>query len=171
MKKKILFTILFSLIISFTTACSNNKGSNDSKAEVQTHKVETEKLNDSAFDNKSSNPEEFKINDLSFNLSIDTSNPNWVEISGTYTNNSAFSITQIIVTYIDHDTNETEYWGSHDTVLPGETSPTSTGDTIDNLNASLDRMEAIEYRITCNSSSGEEFDVVYDVKLDEYSIY
>lgn len=125
----------------------------------------TEKQAESKEDSK-----EFKISDLSFDLSIVPSD-NWVDISGTYTNHSEYTITDIIITYTDTMTNNTEYWGSSDTVLPGETSPISEGDTIDNMDATMESMSPTKYSIDAKDPSGKDVKIRYDVKLDEYDIH
>lgn len=113
---------------------------------------------------------QFDISDLQLNLEIEVSD-NWAQIKGTYVNNSEYTIKNLIITYVDESTNETEYFGSYDTVLPGETSPISEGDTIDNKEVSLDTLEAIEYSIKAVNENGEEQSIIYDVKLNQYEVY
>ena len=113
---------------------------------------------------------QFDISDLQLNLEIEVSD-NWSQIKGTYVNNSEYTIKNLIITYVDESTNETEYFGSYDTVLPGETSPISEGDTIDNKEVSLDTLEAIEYSIKVVNENGEEQSIIYDVKLNQYEVY
>ncbi|WP_411329247.1 hypothetical protein [Blautia hansenii] len=113
---------------------------------------------------------QFDVSDLQLNLEIEISD-NWAQIKGTYVNNSDYTIKNLIITYIDKATNETEYFGSYDTVLPGETSPISKGDTIDNKEVSLDTLEAIKYQIKAVNENEEEQTIIYDVKLDQYEVY
>lgn len=113
---------------------------------------------------------QFDISDLQLNLEIEVSD-NWAQIKGTYVNNSDYVIKDLTITYVDEATNETEYFGSSDTVLPGETSPISEGDTIDNKDVSLDTLEAIKYSIKVVNENGEEQSIIYDVKLNQYEVY
>lgn len=113
---------------------------------------------------------QFDISDLQLNLEIEVSD-NWAQIKGTYVNNSDYVIKDLTITYVDEATNETEYFGSSDTVLPGETSPISEGDTIDNKNVSLDTLEVIKYSIKAVNENGEEQSIIYDVKLNQYEVY
>ena len=113
---------------------------------------------------------QFDISDLQLNLEIEVSD-NWAQIKGTYVNNSDYVIKDLTITYVDEATNETEYFGSSDTVLPGETSPISEGDTIDNKDVSLDTLEAIKYSIKTVNENGEEQSIIYDVKLNQYEVY
>lgn len=113
---------------------------------------------------------QFDISDLQLNLEIEVSD-NWAQIKGTYVNNSDYVIKDLTITYVDEATNETEYFGSSDTVLPGETSPISEGDTIDNKDVSLDTLEAIKYSIKAVNENGEEQSIIYDVKLNQYEVY
>ena len=113
---------------------------------------------------------QFDISDLQLNLEIEVSD-NWAQIKGTYVNNSDYVIKDLTITYVDEATNETEYFGSSDTVLPGETSPISEGDTIDNKDVSLDTLEVIKYSIKAVNENGEEQSIIYDVKLNQYEVY
>ena len=113
---------------------------------------------------------QFDISDLQLNLEIEVSD-NWAQIKGTYVNNSDYVIKDLTITYVDEATNETEYFGSYDTVLPGETSPISEGDTIDNKDVSLDTLEVIKYSIKAVNENGEEQSIIYDVKLNQYEVY
>ena len=113
---------------------------------------------------------QFDISDLQLNLEIEVSD-NWAQIKGTYVNNSDYVIKDLTITYVDEVTNETEYFGSSDTVLPGETSPISEGDTIDNKDVSLDTLEVIKYSIKAVNENGEEQSIIYDVKLNQYEVY
>lgn len=113
---------------------------------------------------------QFDISDLQLNLEIEVSD-NWAQIKGTYVNNSDYVIKDLTITYVDEATNETEYFGSSDTVLPGETSPISEGGTIDNKDVSLDTLEAIKYSIKTVNENGEEQSIIYDVKLNQYEVY
>lgn len=116
-----------------------------------------------------SEKDNFNIDNLSFDLEI-TKSDSWVQISGSYTNNSKYTITQIIVSYLDTMTNTIVYYGSYDTVLPGETSPLSEGDTIDNMNANMENMKPTKYQINATDSSNNEISITYDAKLDKYTI-
>lgn len=113
---------------------------------------------------------QFDISDLQLNLEIEVSD-NWAQIKGTYVNNSDYVIKDLTITYVDEATNETEYFDSSDTVLPGETSPISEGDTIDNKDVSLDTLEVIKYSIKAVNENGEEQSIIYDVKLNQYEVY
>ena len=112
---------------------------------------------------------QFDVSDLQLDLEIEVSS-NWATIKGTYVNNSDYAIKDLTITYIDETTNETEYFGSSDTVLPGETSPISEGDTIDNKNVTMDTLTPIEYRVEVVNENGEEQTITYDVKLNQYEI-
>ena len=180
MKKKLLAITFLCIFVLPTTACSNSaKNSNESaekdakiealQSENAELKKQLDELQSSAKEQevKESKTKDFDINDLAFDLSIVPSN-NWVQISGTYMNNSDYTITQMIVTFTDNTTNNIVYWGTYDTVLPGETSPISEGDSIDNMDTKMESITPTKYSIDAKSPDGNNVRITYDVKLDEY---
>lgn len=146
--KKVLCTLLLVLYAGILAGCSGGNSSAELKQLKEENvalkkeneelksaneglKSDIEKLSmtNGSDEQNQENEQEFNIDKLTFNLEIVPSS-NWVKISGTYTNGTSYTITDIIITYVDEMTNNIEYFGSRDTVLPGETSPVSSGDTL-----------------------------------------
>lgn len=87
----------------------------------------------------------------------------------TYTNNSKYTLGSFQLKALKKDTNEKSYYGSYDTILPGETSPKFTGFGPKTKNES--DLEILEIQYTLVDSSGKKTYVSYDTKLKIYKVY
>lgn len=90
-----------------------------------------------------------------------------VYMEATYTNNSKHPITGYTATVLLKDTNETTYLGTHDTVMPGETS--SKFDTFGPKTQNDDDYEILKLKIVAKNEDGNDLYIDYDFKLNEAS--
>lgn len=89
-----------------------------------------------------------------------------VYMEATYTNNTDYPITSIRLKTLLKDKNETGYLGTHDTVLPGETSPVFDGFGPETMKE--EDYEIIEVIVRAEKDNGETLTMEYDPKLDKY---
>lgn len=84
----------------------------------------------------------------------------------TYTNNSNYPITGLQLIFHRKIENDKSYFSTYDTILPGETSPKFSAPS----EAEIADMELIKVYIAARNEKGNEVQITYDVKLDEYKI-
>lgn len=88
-----------------------------------------------------------------------------VYMEASYTNNSKYPITSYSAKILLKDKNETTYLSTHDTVMPGETSPNfecfgpDTGDPSD--------YEILGLELRARLDNGKTLSIEYDFKLNE----
>lgn len=89
-------------------------------------------------------------------------------MGGTFTNNSEYPVTGFTLKVLLKDKNDTTHFGTHDTVLPGETSPNFVEGFAPESGKEED-MEVIEIQIV-GKDGGKDFYITYDAKLDSYEL-
>jgi hypothetical protein len=90
-----------------------------------------------------------------------------VYMDATYTNNSNRNVVGFQVTILIKDRNEKTYLSTHDTVLPGQTSPKFNSFGPKSLN--MNDVEILKYQITIANQDGSKTYINYDNKLKQYN--
>lgn len=163
MNKKILTILIISLFAITSIGCGASKpaintGNKDNKQE-DIKKEETKK------DEKKEPP--LKIEQLPINIKMrEPDSIGNIYMDATYTNNTDKNIVGYSVTILLKDSNTTTYLSTHNTVLPGETSPkfNSSGPKT----KSLDDIQILKYEITIANEGGSKTTLEYDNKLKQY---
>lgn len=104
------------------------------------------------------------LEDLPIILSIREPNSiGTVYLDATYINKSEYPITRYFMTILLKDKNEKTYLSSHDTVLPGETSPNF--DSFGPQTMDINDVEKLTLEITAKTENNKELYIEYDYKL------
>lgn len=159
--KKILSSLLCSVLILGLVGCNSNTASKSDTAsnppvEVKEEVKKTEK-----------EVPPVTLEELPMNITIlepDSIGQRYIE--ATFTNNSKYAIKGFDVTILLKDKNEKSYLSNYDTIMPGETSPkfeTFAPDT-----GKSEDIEYLEYQISVVKEDGTTVYLTYDAKLKTY---
>lgn len=88
-----------------------------------------------------------------------------IYMEATYTNNSEYPITGYSLTVLLKDKNEKTYLSTHDTVMPGETSPKF--DSFGPATGKDEDYEILTLDLTARTEEGNKLYIEYDFKLGE----
>lgn len=193
MKKRILLTLL---VIALLTGCSNSNQA-ELKNEIEQLKTENQslkneleqyKLREEAFNDKEqieadkisddkeasidSNNDELphvKVEDLALDATMDKelNSADVAYITMEYKNDSKYPIVAFNLKANLKDSNETEYYSTYDTVMPGETSPKFKGFAPKTLKKEDVEFLTIDYNYIKDK---KEYSVEYDSKLGVYEV-
>lgn len=97
---------------------------------------------------------------------LDPNSIGTVYMNAEYTNNTKYPITSISMKVLLKDTNKTTYLSNHDTVLPGETSPTFRSFGPSTLRE--EDYEILTIDVRARNTNGKTLLMEYDTKLKEY---
>ena len=161
--RKILI-VLLSIALLFVAGCSNS-GTIDTNLDADKGNV--------AADNQTTEPEALeevpiKTDEIAPKITIlEPDSIGTVYMEATYTNNSEYPIVGYSLTVLLKDKNEKTYLSTHDTVMPGETSPnfSSFGPNTQNP----DDYEMLKLEVTARTEEGNTLYIDYDFKLGEAS--
>lgn len=176
--KYIILVTSLAMMLTFTACGKKQTATNQPK---QTESVNTQKTNEKENKNNSNasvnqgetkNPEKEEkpivtVEELPYTLEIQKPDSAGT-IYGlmTYTNNSKHPITGIEFTFHLKKKNDTTFYITYNTVLPGETSPTFEAFA----EANKDDMELTKVSIETKDDNGKKVYIDYDVKLNEYEV-
>jgi len=170
MKKTVLILALILSLSILLVGCDSSKikespGTVANTEEDTSNELET---NDDTVVDK--NKEEVPIHPDDIAPEITILEPNsigTVYMEATYTNNSKYPITSYTAKVLLKDKNDITYLGTHDTVMPGDTSPKF--ETFGPETQSPDDYEILKLDITARTEEGNNLYIEYDFKLGEAS--
>ena len=162
-KKKMIYTILISLIIVLMAGCSENLANGEKKtddsnssANVSIKETWTEKSLPMTIDEIKL---DLVISDKEYITDIKT-------LTATLTNNSNMPIKRCDVIILNKDTNENSYLFFANTIMPKETSPIT--ETMAPVSGKKEDIEIIKYELVLIDKDGKEVFLHYDPKLNTY---
>lgn len=169
MKKRILYTFLaLSLIL---TGCSTGEVQGDDPVEateVSQEQPAEPQPSDSGVPEESEQEEEIPIHPDEIPWDITILNPDssgYVYMEATFTNSTDYPITRYHMKVHLKDKNDTTYLTSHNTVMPGETSPKFDSFGPETLDPN--DYEVLTLDISALMDNGDELDIEYDFKLGQ----
>jgi len=163
MKKRILYTFLVLALI--LTGCSTGEVQGDDPAEAT--EVSQEQPEQEAQE-APEQEEEIPIHPDEIPWDIVVRQPDSignVYMDATFTNSTDYPITRYHMKVHLKDKNDTTYLTSHNTVMPGETSPIFDSFGPDTMNE--EDYEVLTLEVSALMDNGDELDIEYDFKLGQ----
>lgn len=142
----------------------------DTVTETTENDVEAENITNVEIDDSDKAPGDeplVMVEELPYDIEIQQPNSiGTVYGIATYTNQSEYPIGSLRLTVNLKDQNDKTYYTTHDTVMPGETSPSFDSFAPETMNPEDIEILEISYRVILDDGSEQSVD--YDVKLDRY---
>ncbi len=111
----------------------------------------------------------FDIKDVPYEIEIVSETGSVKVAEGVFENKSDYIVVDYSLEFLLKDENEKTIMGTDDTVLPGETSPKFS--VLAPESEKEEDMELLRCYLIIQDEDGKEYDICYDVKLDEYEIF
>lgn len=159
MKKIIIYTFMALVLVLSGCSAADDSGPVE-VAEAEAPQAEPEEVEEVE--------EEIPLhpNDIPWEITIlEPDSIGNVYMDATYTNNSDLPITRYHMKVHLKDKNDTTYLSSHDTVMPGETSPIF--DSFGPETMDPNDYEVLTLEVRAILDNGDELDIEYDFKLGQ----
>lgn len=167
MKKRTIISVIL-VVFAFTIGYFVGDNSAIKRVNQQIGQSVTNQQNEEDFKDETNTQDELPIHPDEIAPVIKILEPNSIGVvymEATYTNNSKYPITSYSVKVLLKDKNETAYLSTHDTVMPGETSPSF--EAFGPSTQKEEDYEMLTLDVRAKLDNGKTLSIEYDFKLNE----